>query len=105
MRELADQRCLNHEMREAACRCPVCKVCFCRECVSEYDLRLLCSVCIVKLQSGVAAPAAADSRLWPKLVLAAVGILLAWLIFYIAGWSILNFRESVPVAMLVKMNA
>jgi hypothetical protein len=103
MRELAEQRCLNHEMREAACRCPECQGFFCRECAIEYDSRLLCSVCIVKAQSG--APEKQDGHLWAKLLLAAAGILLAWLIFYAAGWSILNFRQNVPVAMAVKMNA
>lgn len=103
MRELAGQRCLNHETREAACRCPECQSFFCRECAIEYDSRLLCSVCIAKAQNRPADEA--DGRLWPKLLLAVVGILVAWLIFYAAGWSILNLRESVPVAMVVKTNA
>jgi hypothetical protein len=40
-----------------------------------------------------------------KLLFCALGLFVAWLLFYLAGWSVLQFRDSVPVALLVKMNA
>ena len=40
------QRCWNHEAREAACRCPACGRSYCRECVSEHEGRLLCAACL-----------------------------------------------------------
>lgn len=104
MPALADQRCLNHETREAVCRCPECKRFFCRECVSEHEFQMLCARCIGKAQRRVTADAT-EKSVWPGLVLAVVGILVAWLFFYVAGRSILQFRDSVPVAMLVKINA
>lgn len=30
-----------------------------------------------------------------------VGLVLAWLLFYLAGWGILQFRESAPVGLLL----
>ena len=104
MPALALERCLNHETREAVCRCPECGNFFCHECVSEYKTRLLCAICIVKLQTSLPVNSA-NSRIRTSLLLAIAGVFVAWLMFYIAGWSILQFRDSVPVAMLVKMNA
>src|SRR5580658_7631208 len=33
---LLDQRCFNHDLREAVAQCPSCKRFFCRECVTEH---------------------------------------------------------------------
>lgn len=76
-----DQRCWNHEGREAVCRCPACGRPFCRECVSEHETRLLCAACLSTKARGRQKP---RGRVSPA-VLAAGGLLLAWLIFYGAG--------------------
>lgn len=92
MATLARQRCLNHETREAVCRCPSCHGFFCRECVALFESRLLCAQCLA------AAVNAEDTELSNKgssmgsVALAVIGFLLIWLMFYFAGWSILQFR-------------
>lgn len=37
--------CLNHPRREAAARCTACGRPFCRECVTEFEGRMVCSAC------------------------------------------------------------
>jgi hypothetical protein len=97
MATLARQRCLNHEAREAVCRCPSCHGFFCRECVALFESRLLCAQCLA------AAVNAEDKELSTKrpnvatIALAILGFALIWLMFYFAGWSILQFRAR-PVA-------
>ena len=51
MTPLFQQRCLHHLSREAACRCPVCRSYFCRECVTEHDDRLVCAGCLKKMHA------------------------------------------------------
>ena len=43
---LSQQRCFNHQQREAAARCLECDRYFCRECITEHEDRLLCSTCL-----------------------------------------------------------
>ena len=78
------QRCWNHESREAACRCPACSRSYCRECVTEHEGRLLCAACLAAA-TVQSAPAASGSRSLAPLVMIVVGILLAWLIYWVAG--------------------
>ena len=49
MQNLAHQRCFNHAVREAVARCPECGQCFCRECITEHDDRVVCAACLKKL--------------------------------------------------------
>jgi hypothetical protein len=82
------QRCWNHEAREAACRCPACGRSYCRECVSEHEGRLLCAACL----SGVTAGLEPDGGRWRKLgpaAMIAAAILLAWLTYWAAGESVM----------------
>ncbi|MCJ8330472.1 MAG: hypothetical protein HRT89_14680 [Lentisphaeria bacterium] len=46
--ELNQQRCINHEQRDAVGRCPECKNFFCMECITEYETRILCTACLKK---------------------------------------------------------
>lgn len=82
------QRCWNHDTREAVCRCPECGRSFCRECVTEHEARLLCAQCLNKLTRGRAARKAGLRRLVPA-AMAVSGILLAWIVFYGAGEALL----------------
>ena len=87
MASLARQKCLNHAEREAAARCPSCRSHFCRECVSEYQGRILCAPCLAK-----AAVAARTDTGWKRAwipVGAAAGIALAWLFFLSLGQVLL----------------
>ena len=82
---LLEQRCWNHEGREAVCRCPQCGRSFCRECVTEHEARLLCAACLRGLvRSGASGRGAVGRRLAPALM-ALAGLLLAWFLFFGAG--------------------
>jgi hypothetical protein len=81
---LVDQRCSNHALREAAVECPSCKRFFCRECVTEHQGRMICVSCVT---GRVAAePRARFRARWT--IMAAAGIVLAWLLFYYLGLTL-----------------
>jgi hypothetical protein len=91
------QRCWNHELREAVCRCPACGRDFCRECVTEHESRLLCAACLPLLartstaRRGTPAPIAALAAL--------AGLLLSWWIFYIGGEILLEITARLQQTM------
>lgn len=84
MSSLARKRCFNHAYREAAGRCGICGRYFCRECVTDHEERLLCSVC---LQGRVHETGAGRSILLLPLrgLQFASGIVILWLLFYYLG--------------------
>ncbi len=93
---LASKRCFHHGTREAVCRCPECRRFFCRECVVPFDGRLLCATCIAK---ATTAPADAEKRS-PHIVQMALGtvaLLVIWVVFYLFGWIVLQYRDTAPV--------
>jgi hypothetical protein len=92
MTTLARQRCLNHETREAVCRCPSCRGFFCRECVALFESRLLCAQCLAAEVNAQHAELSKKRPGMATIVLAVLGFVLIWLMFYFAGWSILQFR-------------
>jgi hypothetical protein len=83
-----EQRCWNHEPREAVCRCPECSRGFCRECVAEHENRLLCADC---LKLVVRTPV--GGRMWPGAgtVFLLTGILLAWFVLFSVGEAVLTY--------------
>ncbi len=83
------QRCWNHEAREAVCRCPECGRSYCRECVTEHDARLLCASCIVRIEGR--SRSRQRGRRTTSAVLALAGVLIAWLAFYAAGEAMILF--------------
>jgi len=91
---MIQQRCANHEFREAASRCPVCHRYFCRECVTEHEDRVLCADCLRKL---IAREAVRTSGLRGLLrgLLPIGGLLLAWLFFYGVGRTLLLIPAAV----------
>ncbi|MFT5127108.1 MAG: late competence protein required for DNA uptake (superfamily II DNA/RNA helicase) [Rhodothermales bacterium] len=46
--QIAQARCYNHAVREAAARCPECSEFFCRECITEHESRVICASCFEK---------------------------------------------------------
>jgi hypothetical protein len=78
------QRCWNHELREAVCRCPGCQRFFCRECVTEHESRLLCASCLKGAAQAVPERRRRARRMLAPLA-ALAGLFLSWLIFYGAG--------------------
>ncbi len=91
---MIQQRCANHEFREAASRCPVCLRYFCRECVTEHEDRVLCAECLKKViasekvQSGL-------GRSLLRALLPIAGLLMAWLFFYAIGRTLLLIPAAV----------
>jgi len=100
---LAHQHCSNHEFREAVARCPECRRFFCRECVTEHEKRVLCAHCLKQL-----ARPAGDRRVRLAGVIIAgeclVGILTAWLYFYMAGRYLLQLPDSFHEGTVWKSN-
>jgi hypothetical protein len=93
MRNLSQQRCFNHSLREAAARCPGCGHFYCRECITEHDDRVICAACLRKLakvpftkRSGFVAVLRAVQVL--------AGVFVAWLFFYILGQFLLSVPSS-----------
>jgi hypothetical protein len=78
------QRCWNHETREAVCRCPECRRSYCRECVTEHEARLLCASCLRTLAARRPAGSSGLRRLLPA-ALTLAGVALAWLLFLGGG--------------------
>jgi hypothetical protein len=86
------QRCWNHEAREAVCRCPGCGRGFCHECVTEHESRMLCATCLVAAgRTALTKRSAWKSLLPPAMLLG--GLLLSWIFFYAAGQSVSFFIE------------
>lgn len=89
MAVLVTQRCLHHPLREAVARCPECGQFYCRECITEHDDRVLCASCLQRL---AAKKTAHHRRLAPllRVVAAGVGLLVAWVFFFIVGRVLVN---------------
>src|SRR5438128_10374381 len=93
MLNLTHQRCFNHATREAAARCPECGQYFCRECITEHEDRVICARCLGKLaripllkRRGLARILRAGQWL--------LGLSVAWLFFYLVGYSFLTLSSS-----------
>lgn len=93
MKKLADQRCFNHELREAAARCPECGRYFCRECITEHEGRVLCAGCLGRLTEPGPAGRLRFSRLIRPFQWAA-GLLIIWIFFYYLGQILLALPAS-----------
>ena len=102
-RNLSQQRCFNHFQREAAARCRECSQFFCRECIAEHDDRMVCAACLVKLAHR---PKRARRRLGGILRLAqcALGVVLLWLFFYLAGDTLVKIPTSFHEGTLWRSN-
>ena len=86
------QRCWNHEAREAVCRCPECGRDFCHECVTEHESRLLCATCLAEVSRTAHTKRSSLRSLLPAAMLFG-GFLLSWLFFYAAGQTVSFFID------------
>jgi hypothetical protein len=93
MQTLAHQRCFNHAGREAVARCPECKQFFCRECVTEHDDRVLCSLCLKKSARPPLARRLKLTQIFRALQFA-FSILLVWYFFFLIGEGLLKIPTS-----------
>jgi len=92
-RDLAGQRCFNHAAREAVARCPGCRQFFCRECITEYEDRVMCASCLRRL----ARVPPLKRRGWVNACAfgrGLLGLLAAWFFFHLAGESLLSLPTS-----------
>lgn len=83
MPQVIRQQCFNHPACEAAVRCPGCGRFYCRECVVDFEGRLLCASCVARLS---AAPRF-QRRLSAlgHLAVALAGFALLWSLFALLG--------------------
>lgn len=92
MNGLSEQRCFNHDTREAVARCPECRNFFCRECITEHEGRVVCASCL----PGVAGPSGKDRAgyrlLRPLLVFMSLALL--WGSFFALGRTLLMLPDS-----------
>jgi hypothetical protein len=93
MVDLARERCFNHEWREAAAKCLQCGRYYCRECIVEHEDRMVCAPCLVRLTAARAKRKARLSSLG-RAGLCFIGILTAWLFFYLIGRGLLALPSS-----------
>jgi hypothetical protein len=87
------QRCFNHQVREAAARCPECRQFFCRECITEHEDRVLCSACL----RNQAMPQSTKRRSlagFARGTQGVVGLLLAWFFFFLVGQALVQLSDS-----------
>src|SRR6266436_4142323 len=94
MKDLAYQRCFNHAQREAIARCPECGRFFCRECITEHDDRVVCSSCLKRLTAKTETRRRDFGPVW-RAFAAALGVLVAWLFFFVVGRILVNIPASV----------
>jgi hypothetical protein len=99
IQNLANQRCFNHSLREAVARCPECGHCFCRECITEHEDRVVCAACLGKLagrprlrRPGLAGVVGIGQCL--------LGLLAGWFFFYMVGELLLAVPDSFHEATL-----
>ena len=84
MTTFAQKRCFVHSLREAVCLCTECRHSFCRECATDYDGRLVCTACVVKLRRPAQTGRGYVTAISTSLSIA-TALLVAWVFFYMAG--------------------
>lgn len=93
MKDLAHQRCFNHDHREAVARCPECDRFFCRECITEHDDRVLCASCLSKLlKSSAVSPLRFSGII--RIAQFLSGMIILWIFFYYLGQILLSIPTS-----------
>jgi len=86
-------RCRWHAERAAVARCQSCGGMFCRECVTEHDLRMVCSDCLAKEAKAAVEAGKPKRRLAAPLWIGAqllAGIVVLWLMYYFLGRLLLS---------------
>lgn len=90
---LSQQRCLHHPAREAVARCPECGYCYCRECITEHDDRVICASCLKKLAQAKEKKRNRFAGV-SRVIFCGLGVLLAWVWFYEMGRVLLMIPNS-----------
>jgi hypothetical protein len=103
MQPLTHQRCLNHANREAVAQCPECMRFFCRECVTEHEDRVVCSLCLRKLARLPLTRRRAFARAL-QLARCGLGLLIAWFFFFLIGEGLVRVPDSFHEGTLWKIS-
>jgi len=93
MTSLAQQRCFNHAQREAVARCPECGQCYCRECITEHDDRVICAACLAKIARVPLMQRRAFAWV-AQAGMCVLGLFIAWFFVYLIGEALL----AIPTA-------
>jgi hypothetical protein len=93
MNNLIYQRCFNHQTREAVARCPGCGRFFCRECITEYEDRVLCATCLASI-SASQSTAFKPFKIIRIVFQCGLGVITAWLFFYYLGRILLTLPDA-----------
>lgn len=99
MAALAQQRCLLHPDREAVSRCPSCRNDYCRECVTEYEGRIICASCLKNFAREAAHTAPPRSWGLTLPLLAFAGLVTAFFVFYALGQLLLLFPDTTRLGL------
>lgn len=85
--------CLNHPRREAAARCTSCGQPYCRECVTEFEGRMVCSTCH-RAKSQVKEKPARDWFAVTTALQFLVGLGLLWSLAWLLGRVLLSIPSE-----------
>lgn len=98
MAAITQQKCFNHDSREAAAKCPSCQRFYCRECITEHDGRMTCAACLAVETTEEAAPDRAWLPLAKRSMQFAMALVVLWCLFMTIGgllWRLpSNFHEG-----------
>lgn len=96
---LANIRCYFHSDREAVGRCPNCMHYYCRECISEYQSKVICAQCLRKLVNNDLKSDLSWLYLCWEIFCALAGVVLTWFLFYVLAGLLLKipaeFHEGI----------
>jgi hypothetical protein len=86
--------CLNHPRREAAARCTSCGQPFCRECVTEFEGRMVCGPCHREKAKAKEKPRR-DWFLLTTATQAALGLAALWFTTWLLGRVLVSIPAEV----------
>ncbi len=92
--QLLRQACAHHPERESVGLCPECRHTYCRECLTEYEGRVICADCLAKERAPEKKSSGFLGWCVKSVLGCAVGVLLVFSFYYSLGWSLLKIPEQ-----------
>lgn len=90
MKNLNATKCFFHGTREAEARCPTCGHFYCRECVTFFDGKLVCSSCIAKSNPETKPVQKSSFRKIVSFLPLSFYFFLLWVVFYLVGYRLMQ---------------
>jgi hypothetical protein len=94
MDDVSRQTCFQHPGREAVVRCPSCRRFYCRECVTEHDDRMLCSICLAALTADRRRNGLGRFTGLRLGLQGGIGFLVLWYLFFLVGRMLLAIPDA-----------